>query len=94
MTERWRGESDDDSDIDEEADWDDGEADVESDEEAETVECPHCGEEIFEDSVRCPYCGDYLSSAGSLSPSGRPIWWVVGAAMALASCVGFVLFFR
>lgn len=86
MAERWRGDLDDEPDFDEATDWED--------DEAETAECPHCRKEIFEDSVQCPHCGEYLAGDGATPLSHRPMWWLLGAAMALASCAGFVLFFR
>ncbi len=45
------------------ADWDDEGYEDESwdDDDAEqTLPCPRCGEEVFEDSPRCPACGDYI----------------------------------
>ncbi len=31
------------------------------DDEAETVPCPHCGQDVYEDAERCPNCERYLS---------------------------------
>ena len=28
-----------------------------------TVDCPNCGEPIYEDVPQCPYCGHYVTSA-------------------------------
>lgn len=42
--------------------------------------CPHCGEEVFEDSARCPHCGDYLSEEDA--PQGRS-WMVVAGVFLL-----------
>ena len=28
-----------------------------------TIECPNCGEAIYEDAPQCPYCRHYVSSA-------------------------------
>ncbi len=60
------------------------------DDETDTIPCPHCGADVYEDAVQCPICGDYIT--GSEGPmAGRPLWWlvlgfvgVVAAALALA----------
>lgn len=56
----------------------------------ETVPCPHCGAQVYEDAVRCPTCGTYITHDTGVW-SGRPLWWIVlgligvlAAALALA----------
>ena len=46
--------------------------------ESETVECPECGADVYEDTERCPVCGNYIvhSSSGYLW-NDRPTWWIV-----------------
>ena len=56
-------------DEDDDEDWDD-----DSDDES-LIECPHCGEEIYEDAQRCPECGQYLSEEDA--PPARKPWWIV-----------------
>ena len=46
------------------------------DELTETVPCPHCGAEVYEDAVQCPACGTYLTHQANVW-SGRPTWWIV-----------------
>jgi uncharacterized paraquat-inducible protein A len=29
--------------------------------ESDTVPCPHCGRDVYEDAERCPSCGQYLT---------------------------------
>ncbi len=48
---------------------------VEGDE-TDTVACPQCGEEVYEDAVRCPACGNYIIDSGS-PLAGWPTWWLV-----------------
>ena len=60
--------SDDDSSDDEP--WDD------DDDSSETVACPHCGAEMYEDSIRCPVCGEYVTHSTS-ALMGRPMWYVL-----------------
>jgi len=52
------------------------ELDDEFDDVAETVPCPNCGAEIYEEAERCPECGDYVTF-GTNAWSGRPLWWIV-----------------
>ena len=65
------------------------------DEQSETVRCPACGAEVYEDALRCPACGDYVT-AGASAWSGRPTWWIVlglvgilAAVLALAGMTGW-----
>jgi hypothetical protein len=43
---------------------------------SETVPCPQCGTEVYEDAVQCPVCGTYLTQGGR-AWTGRPAWWIV-----------------
>lgn len=46
------------------------------DETSETVPCPECGAEIYEDAERCPVCGQYVIHRRDVW-AGRPLWWIV-----------------
>jgi hypothetical protein len=62
--------------------------DNESDDDAsETVDCPHCGAEVYEDALRCPSCGEFISHSTSLF-AGRPWWWI---ALGIAGVVAVIL---
>ena len=53
-------------------DWlDDGPSSDEDD--ADTIPCPHCRREVYEDAQECPYCHQYL-----LATTRHPRWivWV------------------
>jgi predicted RNA-binding Zn-ribbon protein involved in translation (DUF1610 family) len=52
----------------------------------ETLPCPACGAEIYEEAERCPACGDFVVMRVGRTP-GR--WWWVAAVLAL---VGMVLY--
>lgn len=76
----------------EEDSWDDEPYDDEpyddlDDDSAETLPCPHCGAEIYEDSEQCPVCGNYVTFRTS-AWSGRSVWWIV---LAVAGVVATVL---
>jgi len=59
-----------------------------SDEPSETVACPHCGREIYEDSDRCPHCGMNVVFGRDPAKSRRWAWWIVLAAILTAIAVG------
>ena len=50
--------------------------DFNDDESTETVPCPECGAEVYEDAVCCPVCGTYITADNSIW-SGRPGWWIL-----------------
>lgn len=46
------------------------------------MECPYCGESIYDDTVRCPHCERYLSEEDA-PPSRHPVWIYACAILAL-----------
>jgi len=61
--------------------------DDDDDDQVETVPCPECGAQVYEEAERCPYCGGYITS--STHPlKGRPLWWVV---LGVLGVVGLVI---
>jgi hypothetical protein len=76
-------------------DVDDDDLDDESldDDTFDTVPCPACGSDVFEDAERCPICGEYITRETS-AWSGRPWWWIVlGAVGVVALVYSLVMFF-
>jgi hypothetical protein len=57
----------------------------------ETVPCPQCRAQVYEDAVQCPACGTYITHQ-SHAWSGRPVWWIVlgllGVLAAIAGLAG------
>ena len=54
---------------------------------SETIRCPECRAEIYEDAVRCPHCGSYITA--DTSPwSGRSLSWI---ALGLLGIIAMVL---
>jgi predicted nucleic acid-binding Zn ribbon protein len=51
------------------------------DDDAETVPCPHCGADVYEDAEQCPRCEKYMSAEDR--PTSRPSTFV-GVMMVLA----------
>ena len=74
-------------------DFDDASVDAEGDELTDTVPCPACGAEVYEDAEQCPVCGEYIMP-DTHTWSGKPTWWIVlGLLGILAVVVALVLGF-
>ena len=75
MTDDW----DDESGWEDEASWDD-------DGPSETVECPSCGELVYEDAERCVSCGEWITVFHS-PWQGRSTWWIVLGGLGVAATI-------
>jgi predicted nucleic acid-binding Zn ribbon protein len=70
--------------VDDDDDWDDredpDEADIDDHDHipAETVPCPYCGKDVYENAELCPHCRSYISREDSRPPR-RPKWLAIGA---------------
>jgi hypothetical protein len=70
-------------------DWDDPrdqqgfDEDELGDDTSETVPCPECGVEIYEESEQCPVCGSYITHRHSVW-HGKPTWWILLGALGIA----------
>ncbi|MEL7498445.1 MAG: zinc ribbon domain-containing protein [Planctomycetota bacterium] len=53
------------------------------DEDDMLVECPHCGEQIFDDTEQCPYCRMFLSRSDFDRP--KSVWVIVLIIVLIAS---------
>lgn len=81
------------------SDWSDDDLDdneypdePDDDESADTVRCPQCGADVYEDAPACPHCGHYLSPDTS-AWSGRPLWWIlIGLAGVVATIIALSRF--
>lgn len=53
--------------------------------ESATIDCPQCGETIYEDSEQCPFCQEYILSAQSArhSPWIQIVVWILVALLVL-----------
>lgn len=45
----------------------------------DTVPCPYCKRDIYDDAERCPYCENYISEEDTSPPSRKPWWLILGA---------------
>jgi hypothetical protein len=41
-----------------------------------TVPCPYCKRDIYDDAERCPYCENYITEEDT-PPSPRKPWWLI-----------------
>ena len=60
---------------------------------AETVPCPACGADIYEEAEQCPVCGEYVVHNNRVL-AGKPGWYlllaVLGVIAAIASLAGLM----
>ena len=58
---------------------------------ADTIVCPHCGTDVYEDADRCPECGEYLI-ADTRVWSSKSLWWIaLGLLGVVAAILALVL---
>ena len=55
----------------------------------DTLPCPACGADIYDDSERCPVCGEYVVMRTGSGP--RRTWWWIALGLALLAMLLFVL---
>ena len=51
-------------------------ADLWDEDDTDTVVCPACGADVYEDADQCPKCGEFLISDTRIW-CGKPTWWIV-----------------
>jgi hypothetical protein len=77
----WTQDADDDLD-----DWED--SDEPDDDGSETVSCPECGADVYEDAEQCPVCGNYLiRDTHPLRDSSRPLAWLLLGLAGIAAVI-------
>jgi hypothetical protein len=68
-----------------------GAEDLAEDEPPETIPCPKCGAQVFEDSPKCPKCGQYVTAA---SKSAKWAVWVAMALLVIGAIATLVMLAR
>ena len=53
---------------------------------SQTVACPECGTEVYEDAVQCSVCGSHITHHNNVF-SGRPTWWIILALLGILAVV-------
>ena len=56
---------------------------------AETVPCPACGADIYEEAEQCPVCGDYVVH-GRSALAGKPGWYLLVAVLGVIAAIAFL----
>ncbi len=68
-------------------------ADPYDEDSTDTVTCPECGADVYEDADVCPVCGEFLIP-DTRPWSGKPTWWIVlGILGVIATAAALVLAF-
>ncbi|MEM6328842.1 MAG: hypothetical protein AAF790_01200 [Planctomycetota bacterium] len=57
----------------------------------DTVPCPACGADVYEDALRCAVCGDYITHGASPWAGRSPLWVALGLAGILAVIAALTL---
>lgn len=73
-------------------DWEYPEPDpLDEDEEVvETIPCPICRKQVYEDATYCPHCGTEIDEVVPTVFRGRPVWFIL---LAMAGIIAFILVF-
>lgn len=58
----------------------------EPDDESETIICPGCQADVYDDVERCPYCGDDLLTSSNVW-LGRAWWWILLGLLGIISVI-------
>ena len=56
-------------------DWEYPDADDSDDSAADTITCPVCQEDVYEEAPQCPRCGQYIT-ADDLRSIRKPMGWI------------------
>ncbi len=59
---------------------------------ADTVPCPACGMEVYEDADRCPSCGNWVTLRHGGARRRGGLWWLVVLAAIAAMLVAYGIF--
>jgi hypothetical protein len=71
--------------------WSDEEDWSETEGETNSIPCPECGGEVYEEADACPHCGYFLEDAAVDPMLGKPWWFVVLGILGIIATV-FALF--
>jgi hypothetical protein len=58
--------------------------------EDDLVDCPYCGESIYEEAERCPHCEKYISQEDKPT-TGQPLWIYICGLLALGAALTWIL---
>jgi predicted RNA-binding Zn-ribbon protein involved in translation (DUF1610 family) len=78
---------DDDREMPDPSDQDDDDSDGAS---TDTIDCPSCGREVYEQAERCPNCGSYISRDAAVRRR-PPLWIIAGVVICLLIVIVWTL---
>lgn len=65
-----------------------------ADDSAETVPCPYCGQDVYEQAEVCPHCGSYIVDEEDTAKPAHFTWtWVKTVATVLLVIVAIIVYF-
>lgn len=73
-----------------EDDWEAPEPDERDEDELDTLPCPACGRQIYEEADVCPFCGEYVTHSTSVL-AGKPLWFVALAILGIVAVIAMIL---
>jgi len=80
---------------DDSQDWDDDDIayfdTAPDDDEAETVKCPSCNADVYEDADQCPVCGEFIVTDTSIW-SDKPWWWIALGLLGIIALIAALVF--
>jgi len=59
--------------------------------ETDTIACPDCGADVYEDAVQCPNCGLYLTSNTHAWSGKSALWLALGLLGIIAAILALAL---
>jgi hypothetical protein len=55
-----------------------------------TIDCPHCGADVYDDAEQCPSCGTYLSKEDAPAQL-PPLWILIGVAVCILIVIAWAM---
>ena len=66
-------------------------ADEWDDDSTQTVACPECGTDVYDDAGQCPNCGMFLIPDTSVW-SGKSVWWIILGLLGIVAVITALAF--
>lgn len=66
-------------------DWNDDDEDDED--EDNTLPCPECGREVYDQADVCPWCGAFIIHSADNPWAGRSWWWIALGLLGIAAVI-------
>jgi hypothetical protein len=64
--------------------------DTSEDDEDPTIDCPHCGAEVYDDAEQCPACGRYLTEEDAPAKL-PPLWILIGVVVCILIVIAWMV---